>query len=383
MAIVIVGGGLAAVRTVQALRDGGYEGALTVLAGEAEPPYDRPPLSKDFLLGKVADEDIRLLAPEAYETLGVELRLGARAAGLDPAAHEVILEGGERVPYEKLVVATGADPIRIPALEGVPGVHYLRDAAHSRELREMLRAGTRVGVVGGGFIGLEIAAVARSLGAEVTVIEGLAAPLAGVLGPELGGWVQELHESHGVVFRCGSPVAAAHEGVLELQDGTSLDVDVIVVGVGVRPTIGWLRDSGVLLHRGLVCDGHGRSSDPDVFAAGDVICRHDADDRCEAVEHWTAAGDQAMRAADAVLGQADGDAPAEDHYFWSDQYDVRLQFSGHVASGAALEVIHGEPSERKFVARILDGDRLTGIFGMSSPREFIRSSLELRRAAAT
>jgi 3-phenylpropionate/trans-cinnamate dioxygenase ferredoxin reductase subunit len=380
--IVIAGGGLGAVRTAQALRDLGHKERLVLVSREHEPPYDRPPLSKDFLLGRAGDDDIRLLAEERYAELDVELKLGHGAVALDPGQRTLTLDGGEQLSYDALVVATGSEPIRIAALEGLGGVHYLRTAEDSRALRTELREGVRVGIVGAGFIGLEIAGVARTLGCEVTVVEGLPAPLAAVVGPELGGIVQELHEGHGVAFRCGTMLAGARGdgrvSALELADGSSLDVDVVVVGVGVRPGVEWLRGSGLELHHGVVCDRNGRTSDPHVVGVGDAICVHH-EGMCTPVGHWTATGDQAMRAAETLLGQADAEPAGDDGYFWSDQFDVRIQFSGRVPEAATVAIESGEVGERKFVAICRDGEQPTAVFAMNSPRDFIRSTIALPR----
>jgi 3-phenylpropionate/trans-cinnamate dioxygenase ferredoxin reductase subunit len=375
--VVIAGGGLGAVRTAQALRDARFDGSIVVLSEESEAPYDRPPLSKNFLLGRASDEDIRLVRDD----LDIEMRLGRRVTALDPRRRVVTVAGGEEVAYDDLVIATGARPKRIGSLEGLAGVHYLRTADDSRAIREYLRPGARVGIVGAGFIGLEVASVATELGCEVTVIEAAPAPLALVLGAEIGGWIQEWHESHGVQFQCGATLrGATGEGrvsALELEDGSSVPVDVAVVGVGIAPNVEWLADSGLQLHYGLVCDGHGRTSDPHVYGVGDVVCVH-MDEVCHPVGHWTAVGEQGMRAAEALLGSAEGPGAAPDGYFWSDQFDARLQFTGAVAREPKISLASGTVQERKFVALCEDGEQLTAVFAMSNPREFIRNSMALR-----
>ena len=380
--ILIAGGGLGAVRTAQALRDGGYEGRLTIVSEEAEPPYDRPPLSKEFLLGRVTDEDIRLLPEPAYEELDVDLRLGSAAVALDCESRRLTLAGGEQLGYDDLVIATGARPKAIAALDGLAGVHQLRTAQDARALRAELTPGARVGIVGAGFIGLEIAAVATEIGCRVTVIEATAAPLAMVLGTELGGWVREWHESHGVEFRCGILLAGAageqRVRALELADGSSVPVDVVVVGVGVSPNVGWLESSGLELHRGLRCDAGGRTSDPHVFGVGDAVCLHEAG-ACRVIGHWTAVGDQGSRVAEALLGVDDGPHPPQDGYFWSDQFDLRLQFTGAVADTPQITIAAGAVADRSFVALCADADRVTAVFAMNNPRDFVRNSLAMRR----
>lgn len=379
--ILIVGGGLAAVRTAQALRDLDFDGPIVLLSEERELPYDRPPLSKNFLLGRSGESEIQLLSPERLAELGIEVRLGQRVVGLDPAAHRVQLDDGQAVEYHKLVVATGARPIRLTPLDPHPAVHYLRDADDARGLRDALVGQPRVGIVGGGFIGLEIAGVARTLGCEVTVIEAADTPLAPVLGTELGGVIQRWHETNGVAFRCGAPlVGVGHDDgtdTLLLATGEPVPADIVVAGVGVRPEIAWLASSGLELHRGLVIDERGRTSDPDVVGVGDVTCRHRGDD-CDVTGHWTATSDQARTAAETLLGREPAGRPGQAGYFWSDQYGVRLQFSGAVAPDAAITVVAGAIADDKFVALCGPADAPTGVFSMNSPRDFVRQSLAIR-----
>ena len=384
--VVVAGGGLGAVRTAQALRDLGFDGTIALVAAEPELPYDRPPLSKEFLLGRSSEDDIRLVPATTFADLGVDLLLGAPALSLDLAARRLVLAGGDALGYGRLVVATGARPHRLANLEDYDNVRYLRTLADARELRDALVARPRVGIVGGGFIGLEIAAVATELGCGVSVIEGAPAPLALVLGTELGGWIQEWHEGRGVAFACGSQVRRSHGGrsveALELESGLRLDVDLVVVGIGVVPDVAWLRHSGLDVHRGLVCDADGRSSDASVFGVGDAVCRHD-DRGCHTSGHWTAASEQARIVAAAMVGNARPDAVVEDGYFWSDQYGVRLQFAGVAEPGAPVAVTSGSVEERRFVARFGPPTARTGVFAMDSPREFVRTRLSLRAAQAT
>jgi 3-phenylpropionate/trans-cinnamate dioxygenase ferredoxin reductase subunit len=380
--IVIAGGGLAAVRTAQALRDLGCEEEIVVLSAEDELPYDRPPLSKDYLSGKASDDDIRLLDDDALAALGLDLRLGIRAVGVELATAGVRTSADEELEFDQLVVATGASPVQLPAFGGFDNVVYLRDVADARRLREALAPKPKVGIVGGGFIGLEIASIATQLGCEVTVVEAAAEPLAPILGEEIGSWIRAWHEEQGVAFRCGSPVAEV-DGAdsverLVLADETVLEADLAVVGVGVRPAVGWLSDSGLEVHRGLVCDARGAASDPRVFGVGDAICRH-VDGDCKLSGHWTAAGESARVAAAAMLGQ-EARAGVDDGYFWSDQFEKRLQFSGTIPPRHELELVDGSVDERRFVVRCSGEGELRGVLALDSPREFVRNSLELRRA---
>jgi 3-phenylpropionate/trans-cinnamate dioxygenase ferredoxin reductase subunit len=385
--VVIVGGGLGAVRTAQALRDVGFDGPVSLVSEEAVLPYDRPPLSKAFLLGMAGDEDVTLVSEDELDRLGVDVRLLARAVALDRTARRVRLEGGDEIAYDRLVVATGARPNRLRLAEGRADVLYLRNVEDARRLRGALVRRPRVGIVGGGFIGLEVAAAALALGCDVTVIEAASAPLAPVLGPALGGWVQEWHEEHGVRFLCGAGLAGIEgDGAparLTLSDGRAIDVEVVVVGVGVTPEVAWLRDAGLEVHRGLVCDDEGRTSDPHVFGVGDVTCRH-RDGTCRPSGHWTAAGEHAGVVAGVIAGDAGAGAlPVQEGYFWSDQFDRRLQFTGTVGAAPAVRVLHGAVEDRAFVALLEDADQVTGVFGMGSAREFVKASLALRRGGLT
>jgi 3-phenylpropionate/trans-cinnamate dioxygenase ferredoxin reductase component len=383
---VIAGGGLAAVRTAQALRSASFSGEIVLLSAERELPYDRPPLSKDFLLGKASEQDIRLISAEELGELEVRLELGRRATALDAARRRVATDDGEELEYESLVVATGASPVRLPIFGERAGVSYLHELDDARRLREELASRPRVGIVGGGFIGLEIAAVAIALGCEVTVVEATEDPLAPVLGAELGGWIRAWHEEHGVAFRCGSPVAEVlGEPRIErllLADGGEIDADVAVVGVGVRPNVQWMQGAGVELHRGLVCDSDGRTSDPHVFGVGDATCRHGDDGACHPSAHWTAVGTQAVATAGAILGSAGGGQLADDGYFWSDQHGKRLQFTGTMPADPQLTLVAGGPQEGSFVVRCGSGGVDSAVLALANPRDFVRTSLELRRARA-
>jgi 3-phenylpropionate/trans-cinnamate dioxygenase ferredoxin reductase component len=387
--VLIAGAGIAAVRTAQGLRDAGFDGSIKLIGEDVRLPYDRPPLSKDYLLGRSREQDIRLLDLESARELDLDLMLGRSLVSVDPGAREVRDASGEQFGYERLVVATGAKPRRLPALEGRSNVHYLRTLDDADAIRAAFAERPRVGIVGAGFIGLEIASVARTLGCQVTVIEGAEAPLAAVLGPEVGSWLRGWHEDHGVAFHCGAPLREARGGTdaveaLVLEDGKCIPVDVVVVGVGVDPDIAWLAGSGLKLHRGLVCDAAGASSDPHVFGVGDVACRH-LDRRCIWSAHWTPASEQAQLAAAAIAGDEAPSRPLE-AFFWSDQFEVRLQFAGTVEPGAPVRVTAGAVEDRRFVAEFGDEGRPTGVFAMDSARDFLRARLALRadqRAGST
>jgi 3-phenylpropionate/trans-cinnamate dioxygenase ferredoxin reductase component len=384
--VVIVGGGIAAVRTAQALRDLGHPGEVTILSAEAEPPYDRPPLSKGHLLGTVSDDMLRLLTAAEYADLGIQLRLGAEAVGLDPAARTVTLADGSAVPYDRLVIATGSRARPLPMLAGRAGVLALRTADDSRRLAGVLGAGRSVAVVGGGFIGLEVTAAARNRGCAVTVVEAQAAPLVAAVGAEVAAWLRKRHEEHGVAFHCDTTVTAVADAPdggerLTLADGSTVDAHAVVVGVGVVRDLDWLAAAGLEVATGLVCDVAGRTSLPDVFGAGDIVC-HRTDWGTALIGHWTAAGDSAHRAAHAVLGLDPPTGP-DDGFFWSDQYDLRLQFTGRIAHEGEFAVVAGDLDSGSFVARYGNGRRTTGVLAVNHPRGFLRERLALRKARST
>jgi 3-phenylpropionate/trans-cinnamate dioxygenase ferredoxin reductase subunit len=382
--VLIVGGGLGAARTARALRDLGYSGRLRIVAEEHEAPYDRPPLSKDLLLGAVSGPEIILLTEADAAALEIELMLGARAVGLQPRRRRVRLTTGEALGYDALVIATGARARRLPGLSHLRQAHHLRTVGDARRLRSALLGTPRVAVIGGGFIGLEVAAAARALGCEVTVVEAATTPLAAVVGTELGRIVQAWHEEHGVRFRCGAEVRSAreHGGLrsLVLADGTSVAAEVAVIGVGAEPCVEWLEPSGLRMHRGVVCDRDGRTSADGVYVVGDAACRHEGG-VCVAGEHWTAAAQQSLRVAKALLGRPDGGPAGDESYFWSDQYGSRLQFAGTADASTRLTIESGSVEARSFVAVCRTGGAVTGVFAMNRPGPFVRTRLALQAAA--
>jgi 3-phenylpropionate/trans-cinnamate dioxygenase ferredoxin reductase component len=380
--VVIVGGGLAAVHTAQALRQAGHEGRLRLVSNEACLPYDRPPLSKNFLLGKVTEAQVGLLSGEEAAQAGIELVLGRAATGLDRVAQALWLHGGERLVYEQLVVATGARPLRLAALTAYDNVHVLRTLHDASRLRTALLPGARLAILGAGFIGLEIASVARALGCEVTVIEMAQTPLTASIGAELGACVQRWHERKGVRFLCGTQllqtVGDGRVHQLQLSGGVDLPVDAVVVGIGQTPNTEWLADTGLALHRGaLVCDALGRTADARVFGVGDAVCRREGEVYLPS-RHWTAATEQASRTARALCGEPEPGPWVDDHYFWSDQHGSRLQFAGHVAPDSRVVWAIGGPDEDRFVALCCDDTQLTAVFSLGSPRDFLTHSMALR-----
>ena len=365
--VVIVGAGLGGVRAAEQLRTEGYDGPITLVGAESEPPYDRPPLSKQVLRGE--REVVRLRDPASYDQIGVELRLGSTAAALDPAEKTLELVAGERLGYDTLVVATGARPRWLPGAEGRAGVHVLRTAADSAGLRAEASAARRAVVVGGGFIGCEVAASLRTMELDVTLVEMAPAPLEPVLGPEVAAYVSKLHEAAGVQLVCDAVVSGlvGDERVtgVHLAEGTLLPADVVVLGLGVVPEVEWLAGSGVDIDNGVRCDEVGRTSLPDVFALGDVASwRNPRSGLHHRYEHWTSAIEQAAVVARQI---AAGDAApyAAAPYFWSDQYKVKIQSLGVPVPTAEVTIV--ELTEKKRIALYAEDGLLTAVVGFSSP----------------
>jgi NADPH-dependent 2,4-dienoyl-CoA reductase/sulfur reductase-like enzyme len=345
--VLIVGGGLAAQRAAETLRRRGYEAPVQICCGEPVAPYDRPPLSKRVLAG-AADEESLAFRPRAwYRDHEVELVLGDPAVALEPAAHRVRLASGARYPYGRLLIATGGVPRRLPFLDH-RNVHLLRDVADARRLRAELLPGARLAIVGAGFIGQEVAATARGLGVEVTLIEALPTPLAPLLGERIGGWFADLHREEGVVLRLGAALADVRGGEaveeLVLADGERIGCDLVLVGIGTVPATGWLAEHGFAA--GVPVDAAGRSNLPDVFAAGDAALSPDpATGAHRRTEHWEAAAWQGAAVAKAMLGLEPGPAPLAT--FWSDQFGLRVQCVGNPA-GADATHLEGDPAGRDF-----------------------------------
>jgi NADPH-dependent 2,4-dienoyl-CoA reductase/sulfur reductase-like enzyme len=374
--VAIVGASLAGLRAAESLRRLGYSGRLLLVGAEKHLPYDRPPLSKEVLQGRW-DVDRIALRKRPYDELELDLRLGTRATRLDRAARELVLDDGAREPFDALVIATGASPRRLRGQPALEGVHLLRSLDDSLALRAALERGPRVAVIGAGFIGAEVAASCRARGLEVRMIEPLPAPLARGLGNEIGGVCAELHRDQGVDLRCGIGVAAI-EGAgrverLVLSDGTRVEADLVVVGIGVAPETGWLEGSGLALDDGVVCDSY-CSAAPGIFAAGDVARWHNPlFDEGMRIEHWSNAVEQGSYVAERLAGSDVGAQPfAPVPFFWSDQYDVKIQFAGRMRGDDTLRVVAGSLAARKFTALYGRAGRLTGVLTFSRPRDLAK-----------
>lgn len=371
--MVIVGAGLAGAKAAEALRKEGYGGPVTIVGEEPHRPYERPPLSKGYLIGTEEREKAFVHTEAWYEEHDVELRLGSRATTLDAAAHEVVLDDGARLAYDALLLATGSEPVRLPVPGAdLDGVHLLRRMEDSDALKAAFaREGGRVVVIGGGWIGLEVAAAARTLGLDVTVLEMAELPLLRVLGREMAQVFADLHREHGVDLRCGVRVErllsdrAGRVMGVELASGEVVPADAVVVGVGIRPNTALAESAGLEVSNGVVVDEHLRTSNPDIFAAGDVAnAHHPFLGRHIRVEHWANALRQAPVAARSMLGQ---DAAYQRlPYFFTDQYDLGMEYNGYAEPGADDRVVvRGDVGAREFVAFWLDSGRVVAGMGVN------------------
>lgn len=373
--IAVVGASLAGLSAIETLRKLGYDGRVVAVGAEPILPYDRPPLSKQVLAGAAPPELTALRTAAAIERLGVEWRLGRRASGLDVGRRRVLLGDGEPVDFDGLVIATGATPRRLPQPPDLAGIHVLRTLDDCLAIRDALTGGPKVVVVGAGFIGAEVAATCRKRGLDVDLVEAMSVPMANTLGTQVGSWCAELHLDHGVRFH-GSLTVTGFEGrdrveAVRLSDGGVLPADLVVVGVGVVPETSWLEGAGFALDNGVVCDEYSRAGVPEVVAAGDVARWYNPlfGERMR-VEHWTNAIEQGAAAArNLVLAPADAAPYAPVPYFWSDQYEVKIQFHGRTRPDDELRVVSGSVADRDFAAVFIRQGRLVGALAFNHGRE--------------
>ncbi|MER6840157.1 NAD(P)/FAD-dependent oxidoreductase [Streptomyces platensis] len=363
-AFLIAGAGLAGAKAAETLRKEGFDGPLVLVGDEHERPYERPPLSKGYLLGTAERDSAHVHPPEWYADHDVDLRLGQAVTALDPAGHEVTLADGTRLGYAKLLLATGSTPRPLPVPGAdLDGVHSLRRLPDSDRLKELFRSASRIVVIGAGWIGLETTAAARAAGVEVTVLESAALPLLRVLGPEAARVFAKLHTDHGVELRCGVQVAeitgtdGAVDGV-RLADGSRIGADAVIVGVGITPNTSQAAAAGLKVDNGVVVDERLCSSHPDVFAAGDVAnAYHPVLGRHLRVEHWANALHQPQTAARAMLGR---DVRYDRlPYFFTDQYDLGMEYTGYAEpEGYDQVVFRGDVDAREFIAFWCSGGRV-------------------------
>ncbi|MER8001227.1 FAD-dependent oxidoreductase [Streptomyces sp. NPDC095613] len=366
---VIVGGSAAGLAAAETLRREGYDGTLTLIGDEPHPPYDRPPLSKQVLAGQWDADRLRLRTPADLDALGLDLRLGVAAAGLDTAGRTVRLADGTSVAYDGLVVATGVRPRRLPG----EGAHVLRSLDDALALRGRLAAGRHLVVVGAGFLGAEAAAVARGLGARVTLLEPAPVPLAHAVGEAVGRVLSRAHLEHGVDLRTGVTVVEAGAGGVRLADGTVVEADEVLVAAGSLPNTEWLDGSDLTVEDGVVCDAYCRAA-PGVYAAGDVARWHNPlFGVAMRIEHRTNAAEQGMAAARNLLRPEASKPFAPVPYFWSDQYDMKIQAYGYPRGHDEVGVADGDLSSGRFLAVYRTGDHVSGALAVGMPPKAIRS----------
>lgn len=350
-AFVIVGASLAGAKAAEALRDQGFDGQICLIGQERHLPYERPPLSKDYLAGKADRDSVFVHDQEWYQRQQIDLRLGTLATAIDRAARQVQLADGARLAYDKLLLTTGSSPRQLP---GVSGVHYLRTIDDSDRLKEVLDTGSHLAVIGGGWIGLEVAAAACQAGLQVTVLEAMELPLLRVLGREMAQVFTDLHKSAGVDLRLGVRIEeifsrGGNAAGVRLADGTRISPDAILAGIGAAPRTGLARDAGLEVGDGIVTTASLRTSDPDIFAAGDVASAfHPLLGEHVRVEHWANALNQPAVAAAAMLGQ--DTSYSELPYFYTDQYDLGMEYVGQVSGGYDQVVVRGDLEARQFIA---------------------------------
>jgi NADPH-dependent 2,4-dienoyl-CoA reductase/sulfur reductase-like enzyme len=375
--IAVVGASLAGLRAVEFIRRAKFEGELVLIGDEPHLPYDRPPLSKEVLRGEWEQERLSLRRG-SYDDLDVELELGQRAVSLDADAYEIRLERGDTVSFDGMVIATGGHVRELPNQPRLDGIYTLRTLDDALAIREALTRKPRVAVIGAGFIGAEVAASARQLGLEVTMIEALETPLAQSLGPRLGGILQRVHERRGVRVRCGRRVegfgGTEHVQSVSLDDGTEVPCDLVVVGIGVAPTVAWLERSGIELENGVRCDETLAASVPGVVAAGDVASWYNPlfEERMR-VEHWTNAVEQARHAVSTLLAAPGEAKPFESvPMFWSDQFDIKIQGVGRPKPTDELTLTRGTPESEKLIALYGRAGRLVGAVAFNQPPKLIQ-----------
>lgn len=378
--IVIVGGGLGATRLAEQLRRADYGGPITIVSDELHLPYDRPPLSKEVL--RNPEIDVTLKPQEFYDEQNITLRLGAAATGVDVDAQTVSLSDGSALPYDELIISTGVVPKRIPSFPDLPGIHVLRNFDEGAKLRAEAGSARRAVIVGAGFIGCEVAASLRALGVDVVLVEPQPEPLASVLGTQIGALVSRLHRAEGVDLRTQTGVSGVsgtdRVRSVTLSDGTEVDADLVVVGIGSRPATDWLEGSAIEVDNGIVCDAVGRTSAAHVWALGDVASWKDAAGHQVRVEHWSNVAEQARVLVPALLGQDTPEAVVVP-YFWSDQYDVKIQCLGEPEADDVVHLV--EDDGRKFLAFYERDGVVVGVVGGGMPGKVMKARAKIAAGA--
>ena len=374
---VIIGASLAGGTAAATLRQDGFDGDIVLIGEEPHAPYERPPLSKQVLQGTWEPEQTFFRKQQGYDALALDMRLGVRAVSVDLGARRVALADGTTADYDRLIIATGARVRTLPAIAPRAGLLSLRGLDDAIALRQALIDARRVAIVGAGFIGLEVAASCRARGLPVTVVESLPVPLSPILGPTFGGMVAAIHRDHGVDLRTGVMVTdilgQPRVAGVALSDGSRIDADVVVVGIGVTPNTEWLEGSGLTIDNGIVCNGAGEAA-PDVYAAGDVARVANRWYRgSPRIEHWANAVEQAVHAAESALAGSGASASFSSvPYFWSDQYDRKIQFIGSARPHDEIVIVDGSAADRRLTALYRRGDRLVACLAVNQPRALPR-----------
>lgn len=384
--VLIIGAGQAGGEAAQRLRAAGFEGDITLCGDEPIPPYQRPPLSKKYLSGELPLDRLFLRPAETYDAENIRTFFGRRAVWIDRTAKRVRFEGAHELPYDALILATGTRPRPLPAPGAdLPGVHVLRTAADVDAIRPRFKPGAKMVVIGAGYIGLEAAAVARQTGLEVTVLEAAARPLARVTSPEVAGFFLDAHTAAGVRFML-SAQAAVIKGetsvrAVGLADGSEIEADLVIVGIGVIPETGLAEKAGLTVQNGIVVDGQGRTDDPSIYAIGDCASRPLAavGGRMVRLESVHNAIEGAKIVAAAITGKP---APTEDvPWFWSDQYDLKLQIAG-LFQGYDSVILRGDPKDRAFAAFYMQEGRLIAVDAVNRPAEYLGGKALIQKGAS-
>ena len=379
--IVIVGGGAAGFAAAERLRREQYQGSIVMLSNDDAAPVDRPNLSKDYLAGSAPEDWVPLRPDSFYSKQGIDLQLNANVAGIDPRAREVVLSNGSKVPYDRLLLATGAEPVRlsIPGADQ-PHVRTLRSLADCRAIIERAKTARRAVVLGASFIGLEVAASLRARGIEVHVVAPEKRPMARILGPQMGGFVRSLHAEHGVIFHLEEMATAIDGKQVKLKSGRALDADLVVAGIGVRPRTEPAEKAGLALDRGVTVDAYLETSVPGIFAAGDIARWPDPHSGVSIrVEHWVVAERQGRTAAFNMLGHREKFAAVP--YFWSQHYDVPINYVGHAESWDELTV-DGDIAARDCLLRYKRNGRVLAVASIYRDVESLEAELAMERHPA-
>jgi NADPH-dependent 2,4-dienoyl-CoA reductase/sulfur reductase-like enzyme/nitrite reductase/ring-hydroxylating ferredoxin subunit len=379
--IVIVGGGAAGFAAAEMLRRQEFLGSIVMLSNDAAPPVDRPNLSKDYLAGSAPEDWLPLRPDSFYSEAGIDLRLKSDVASIDTKARNVIIAGGGTVPYDRLLLATGAEPVRLP-IPGAdqPHVHVLRSLADCRAIIDSVNGARRVIVIGASFIGLEVAAALRSRSIEVLVVAPEQRPMERVLGPDMGDFVRGLHEEHGVIFHLGDTVVAIDGKRATLRSGGVLEADFVVVGVGVRPRLGLAEQAGLKIDRGVAVNAFLETSVAGIYAAGDIARWPDPHSQDNVrVEHWVVAERQGQTAARNMLGQRDPfDAVP---FFWSQHYDVPINYVGHAEKWDEI-AIEGDIAGRDCLLKYKSKGRVLAVASIYRDLASLEAELAMERTSS-